>query len=125
MSQKSFFNFPVITETLCRWKLDIQEHLPDSDLPILLLGNKYDLVVDSPERLAVPLETIEKYAQEQNLFGFHLVSAKSSYNIKEPIMSLLDRALEVVRLQSNRPDPTIIDLVGNEKDKEEQKECCE
>jgi hypothetical protein len=49
--------------------------------------------------------------------AFKQVSAKTSHNVKEPIMALLDKALEVVAAQNNKPDPSLVAL--DEKDQED------
>jgi len=78
------------------WRDDIKEKLyPEEDIPILLIGNKSDLLHDrSP---CVPFEEMEDFAKKNNFIGWKLTSAKDNENISESVHLLLEHVLEYIK----------------------------
>lgn len=58
-----------------------------NDIPIILLGAKYDLL-ENPGNSGIKNEEIMKYVQEKNLNGYLNVSSKSGMNVKESFEKL-------------------------------------
>jgi len=88
-----------------KWKNDLKDKLlnySEDSIPILLVGNKNDLITEGSSN-GVTDQDIEEYLNKQgneettNFAGFFRVSAKTSDNVHEAVDTLVKRILEKAR----------------------------
>jgi len=93
------------------WVNDIKEKLkPDnSDIPILLLGNKIDLLKEGFKSAPIQQEQIQDVVSKYKFIGYTPTSAKDNINITEAIDQLLDAVLESIQNESVE-DPDVVTL---------------
>lgn len=99
--------------------------MDNTDLPILLLENKVDLIEN-------PLETedhLQEFAKKNNFIGAFRTSAKTGYNISESmefllihIINKLEQAKHVVN--ENIREKSIVIEKTNQVNKGRDKSCC-
>ena len=78
------------------WKKDIYEKVRTSKgqpVPIILLGNKIDLM-EKDENWEKRKEEIMEYSKENNFLGFFETSAKEGINVEESLMYLVEYILK-------------------------------
>jgi len=94
------------------WVNDIREKLRGSpDIPIILLGNKCDLVKDG--KYTVSQEQIEEMASKHHFIGWKYTSAKDNINIAEAVDKLLEAVLVSIRNEpEEEPDDDIITVTA-------------
>ncbi|MHA2037550.1 MAG: Rab family GTPase [Promethearchaeota archaeon] len=63
------------------WYEQLITNALSSDIPILLVGSKSDLIQDTPESEIVEENLIHKYIEERQLDGFFRTSALENYNV--------------------------------------------
>jgi len=81
-------------EAAAMWKKDIDAKVffPNGDkIPVLLLGNKADLVEDKTKQAAISDEQIDAFAKQHNFFASYKVSARTGLNIKDGLQSLVSK----------------------------------
>ena len=74
-----------------KWKDAILETISVCDnknLPIYLIQNKYDLL--DTEQQEVQFNKVRNYSEQNNFTKFYLTSAKTYYNIKEAMISIIE-----------------------------------
>jgi len=83
-------------EAVEKWRDDIDKKMkPDPDVPILLIGNKIDLVKQNREKMIVSQENMDAVCTRfDNFIGWQLTSASDDDNIKESIKVLLEKIME-------------------------------
>lgn len=70
------------------WLSEIHEHTED-DIIVMLIGNKYDLVLENPAQRAVSEEEAINFATVNGLL-YNETSAKTGHNVKEAFESLVE-----------------------------------
>ncbi|MHA1727743.1 MAG: Rab family GTPase [Promethearchaeota archaeon] len=63
-----------------------------NNIPIILLGSKFDLL-DSSENLAIKPDEISEFIKENNLSGYFNISSKSGKNIQESFRRIAELML--------------------------------
>jgi len=84
-------------EAAAMWKKDIDAKVffPNGDkIPVLLLGNKSDLIEDKTKQAAISDEQIEAFARQHNFFASYKVSAKTGANIREACQALVSKIVQ-------------------------------
>ena len=70
-----------------RWMEELKAHA-ETDIVIILVGNKVDLVENSPSLRKVQSDTAKRFAESNNLF-FEETSAATAIKVKEVFERLL------------------------------------
>jgi small GTP-binding protein len=73
------------------WITMFQTCIPD--MPILLVGTKYDLIENDSESYKTIVEDANALVKEYGLLGFVITSAKSNLNVDETIYYMIDSIL--------------------------------
>ncbi|MHA1915324.1 MAG: Rab family GTPase [Promethearchaeota archaeon] len=60
----------------------------NSDIPIILVGSKSDLLDKTPKSDIIPDDLIDNYIKEQRIDGFYRTSALENYNVLEVFKEL-------------------------------------
>jgi len=63
------------------WYDQIIKYALNSDIPILLVGSKSDIISSTPIQDLVPKENILKFIQVKNMDGFFKTSALQNQNV--------------------------------------------
>jgi GTPase SAR1 family protein len=74
------------------WLEEIYNHT-GKEIVIMLVGTKYDLIKDEPERRKVPLEQVEEFTQKYDLL-YYETSSKTDYNINQAFETLFESNFE-------------------------------
>eukprot|EP01127_Copromyxa_protea_P008925 TRINITY_DN2060_c0_g1_i1.p1 TRINITY_DN2060_c0_g1~~TRINITY_DN2060_c0_g1_i1.p1 ORF type:complete len:204 (-),score=36.36 TRINITY_DN2060_c0_g1_i1:47-658(-) len=90
-------------EAVEKWRDDMDRKMkPDPDIPILLVGNKVDLVQHDRAKMIVTEEAMDSICTRfENFIGWQLTSAAEDENIKEAIQILLDKIMERTNLDDD------------------------
>eukprot|EP01121_Diplochlamys_sp_Union-15-3_P009675 TRINITY_DN2641_c0_g1_i4.p1 TRINITY_DN2641_c0_g1~~TRINITY_DN2641_c0_g1_i4.p1 ORF type:complete len:210 (+),score=34.16 TRINITY_DN2641_c0_g1_i4:65-694(+) len=98
-------------EDVRKWRKDIDDKLvSDEPIPILLVGNKYDAVRDSPPEW-LNEEEIENYCKENGfLHTWFKTSAKENFQIPEAIRFLIEKIIDKARVSAEEEQKDIIDF---------------
>ena len=81
----------VSLQECAKWKDAITDNIgvcDNKNLPIYLIQNKCDLLDD--EQQEVQLNKVKNYAEQNNFTKYYLTSAKTYYNIKEAMISIIE-----------------------------------
>ncbi|MHA2183579.1 MAG: Rab family GTPase [Promethearchaeota archaeon] len=70
------------------WYYQLIENSGNSDIPIILVGSKSDLLDKTPNHDIIPDDLIENYIKERQLNGFFRTSALENYNVLEVFKEL-------------------------------------
>ena len=105
-----------------RW-LSILKDNAESNLVIMIVGNKLDIVTKNPSKREVTRERAESFAKN-NGFLFDEVSALSNIKIKESFEYLLETIYETQSKLDSQNEPTGVSLSMQEKNVLEPKTCC-
>ncbi|MFX1343508.1 MAG: Rab family GTPase [Promethearchaeota archaeon] len=70
------------------WYEQIIEHTISSDIPIILVGSKRDLLEKTPTSEIVSDKLIQKFVREKQLDGFFRTSSLENYNVLEVFKEL-------------------------------------
>lgn len=96
-----------------KWKQDIDSKvfLPSgARIPVLLLGNKCDLLEDGSAEAAVRSEEVEHFVRENHFYAHFLCSAKTGINVKESCTHL------VAKIHSNNQAEAMAQEAEREKE---------
>jgi GTPase SAR1 family protein len=78
------------------WLAEIHDHTED-DITIMLVGNKVDLVQESPESRKISESEAKSFAEKNNLL-YSETSAKNGFNVKEAFENLVESKYKEVCL---------------------------
>eukprot|EP01130_Rhizamoeba_saxonica_P006184 TRINITY_DN2456_c0_g1_i1.p1 TRINITY_DN2456_c0_g1~~TRINITY_DN2456_c0_g1_i1.p1 ORF type:complete len:144 (+),score=27.13 TRINITY_DN2456_c0_g1_i1:503-934(+) len=93
-------------ESVGKWRADIEEKLErytDTNIPILLLYNKSDLLTETNP--GIPEETLNSFCEEyahKGVIGWRKTSAKTGTNIQESFEHLLSTVVSQRRTIKNK-----------------------
>lgn len=96
--------------------LDTAQYDPNLPLPILVLGNKSD-IVDVPK---IPEETVQNWLTRKNIVHHFRVSAKSGENIESSFTTFISDFLKTAPSVA----PASIQIDVGQPQQEEKKGCC-
>ncbi|MES1911107.1 MAG: hypothetical protein MHM6MM_003592 [Cercozoa sp. M6MM] len=124
-------------ESAVMWKRDVDEKVRNADnttIPVVLVANKYDLVVDGHITDAPGKDELDAFIQEHGFAGWFATSAKTGDNVKACFHFLIAKiAEERDRLESagaaemsNKSDGRITanDLADQKTSGSEDTSCC-
>jgi len=86
-------------ENTVNWLKEIKDHTEEG-IVVMLIGNKYDLVSESPATRTVSREEAEKFAKQYNL-NYMETSAKTGFNVKESFEFLVETIHEELKKFQN------------------------
>mmetsp|Transcript_10740 Transcript_10740/g.11799 ORF Transcript_10740/g.11799 Transcript_10740/m.11799 type:complete len:214 (+) Transcript_10740:50-691(+) len=90
-------------EAVERWKKDLESKLNSNDnIPVILIGNKIDLIKEGGVRPCITEEEIQHYASTHGYSGWFVTSAKNNENIEEALGFLVENIVKGATL----PDET-------------------
>ncbi len=75
-------------EQLDFWYENLKQKAVNSEIPIILVGSKEDLVKTSPKSEIIDEDLIYRYVKDKNLDGFHRTSALENHNVLEVFKKL-------------------------------------
>mgnify|MGYP003577125627 CR=1 FL=1 len=78
-------------ENAADWLREIHDHTEEG-IVIMLIGNKYDLVLEDPSARKVSTEEATNFVKKYHLLYME-TSAKTGYNVKEAFETLVESIL--------------------------------
>ena len=106
-------------EMVAKWKESLDTHLSDSTyrLPVVLLGNKCDLVHDTNVAM------LNEYCKENGFLCWFETSAKENINIDEAVHALIVEIMKTEMPAQAIPRTDIIDPTEPKQQKHQQSAC--
>jgi small GTP-binding protein len=80
------------------WYEQLITNAISSDIPILLVGSKSDLINSTPKSEIVDENLIHKYIEDRQIDGFYRTSALENYNVLEVFKKLNNLMLKRQRI---------------------------
>jgi 50S ribosomal subunit-associated GTPase HflX len=104
-----------------KWKKSIDDNIDTSEIPILLIENKADLVPDysrsAPE--------FESFAKTNNFVGAFRTSAKTGLNVNESMETLINMIIKNIEDKANIfKDKRQSIILDRTMDKKKRSACC-
>jgi len=117
------FNNISTYQNVKNWKndIDVKVRLPNGNpLPIVLLANKYDLVVNGEG--IVSKEELDKFCNEQGILAWFATSAKDDLGITDAANRLIKTVIESGQKDDQEQDPSTIKI--STRQTPQNKKCC-
>ena len=83
-------------EDIITWKNSLENILDLSDIPLIILENKCDLLGKEENDYNKGVEELKKFSDENNFFGAFRTSALNGYNIENGINFLVDEIINKI-----------------------------
>ena len=105
------------------WIKSIKEFIDISDLPMIIMENKCDLLGDEND-YNKGIEELKSFSDNNNFLGAFRTSALNGYNVENAINFLVDDIInKIENNKSNNPHNTSIKL-NETKEEQKSKRCC-
>ena len=105
------------------WIKSIKEFIDISDLPMIIMENKCDLLGDEND-YDKGIEELKSFSDNNNFFGAFRTSALNGYNVENAINFLVDDIInKIENNKSNNTHNTSIKL-NETKEEQKSKRCC-
>lgn len=100
---------------------EMLETLRMNPIPIILIGNKQDIQIESPWKYPVH---IRNYCSENQLSGYQLISVKNNSSVMESFNLMIEKCLEKLPNQQTFPiDPNVITADDMKSSRKRKKWC--
>ncbi len=87
--------------------LSMLEGVGSNDIPIFLIGSKYDLIRGDKDRFCIINELALEFKSKYNFDEYYLTSSKTGFGIKKPFLHLVSEMLSRYKAKKQGAPPSI------------------
>ena len=105
------------------WIKSIKEFIDISDLPMIIMENKCDLLGDEND-YNKGIEELKSFSDNNNFLGAFRTSALNGYNVENAINFLVDDIINKIENNKSNNTPNTSIKLNETKEEQKSKRCC-
>jgi small GTP-binding protein len=105
------------------WIKSIKEFIDISDLPMIIMENKCDLLGDEND-YDKGIEELKSFSDNNNFLGAFRTSALNGYNVENAINFLVDDIINKIENNKSNNTPNTSIKLNETKEEQKSKRCC-